>query len=245
MGMKQSLGSLAVGLLLATFSLAVAAKEEPISFMSDGWQIIGDLNVPEGIDKPPVVILLHTMWSGGRWEHVDFANVLADAGLASLRIDLRAHGDSINKGDFKYPTIDPELMYNAHPDVLAAIEFLNEREDIDASNLAIVGASYSGEIAAKAGHYGGYPKAYAILASGMLSHESVIRIKHAGVPFLFIYAKDDHTFAIEKAGLIEQQKAAELWVYETGGHATGLFATQPALMPRLADWLKGQLEASN
>lgn len=222
-------------------STAVSAKEEPIRFKSEGWQIVGDLNIPDGLENPPVAVLLHTMWEGGRWEHVDFAKVLADAGIASLRIDLRAHGDSTNKGKFAYPEIDPEIMFKAHPDVIAAIEFLKARGGVDTKRLAIVGASYSGEIAAKAGLYGGYPKAYAILASGMISAESLFRIREAGVPLLFIYAEDDHTFAVQKAVYVKRHEAGDVWTYETGGHATGLFETQPSVMPRLANWLKEQL----
>ncbi len=220
---------------------AAWAKNERVTFDSSGWQIVGDLNVPENMERPPVVILLHTMWRGNRHQYDDFAQTLSEAGVASLRIDLRGHGDSINKGKLAYRDIDPALVFDAWPDVNAARAYLATRSELDAGRVAIVSASYSGELAAKAGRFGGYADAYVVLASGLLSLESVFRLQLEDVPFLFVYAKDDHTWAPKMAEFVTMRKFGDLWTYEDGGHATALLTSQPGLPSRLATWLKSQL----
>lgn len=232
---------LLAGAVLLLVSFGAGAKDQQVTFDSDGWQIVGDLNVPENIARSPVAILLHTMWRGNRHEYDDFARTLAEAGIASLRIDLRGHGDSINKGKLAYLDIDPAFVFDAWPDVNAARAYLATRSDLDAARIAIVSASYSGELAAKAGRSGGYADAYVVLASGLLSLESVFRLQLEGVPFLFVYAKDDHTWAPKMAEFVTRRKFGELWTYEEGGHATALLTSQPGLPSRLASWLKGHL----
>lgn len=232
---------LLAGAVLFLASFGAGAKDQQVTFDSDGWEIVGDLNIPENTARPPVAILLHTMWRGNRHEYDDFAQTLAQAGIASLRIDLRGHGDSINKGKLAYRDIDPALVFDAWPDVNAAREFLAIRSDLDADRIAIVSASYSGELAAKAGRFGGYADAYIILASGLLSLESVFRLQLEDVPFLFVYAKDDHTWAPKMAEFVTRRKFGDLWTYEEGGHATALLTSQSGLPSRLATWLKGRL----
>ncbi len=220
---------------------AIAANDTRVTFESDGWQIVGNLHVPETTVPPPVVIMLHTMWRGNRSQYDNLARTLGDAGLASLRIDLRGHGDSINKGKLEYLAIEPELIFDGWPDVIAARKFLEARLDIDADKLGVISASYSGEVAAKAGRSGGYADAYIVLASGLLSLMSVFRMQVAEVPFLFVFAEDDHTWAPKMAEFVTKRKFGELWTYKEGGHATALLQSQPELPARLTDWLKEKL----
>lgn len=232
---------LTILILLFSSSTVFAATDTRVTFESDGWQIVGDLHVPETAAPPPVVIMLHTMWRGNRSEYDDLAKTMGAAGIASLRIDLRGHGESINKGKLEYLAIVPELIFDGWPDVIAARKFLETRYDVDVGRLGILSASYSGEIAAKAGRYSGYADAYIVLASGMLSLESVFRMQVAKVPFLFVYAEDDHTWAPKMAEFVTKRKFGELWTYKEGGHATALLDSQPNLPTRLTRWLKEKL----
>lgn len=216
--------------------------EERVEFGSEGgWVIAGDLVTPAGELRPPVVLLLNTLWSGNRSVYVSLARQLAQGGLASLRIDLRGHGESVNLRSIQPGAVDTELIYGAWPDVLAARSYLQARSDVDASRLAVVGASYSAEVAARAGREGGYADAYVMLA-GDLSSESIHSLASEGPPWVFAYAADDHTTAPATAALIDRFRAAAVWSYQHGGHATDLLGAHPDLGWRITEWLRDELK---
>lgn len=232
-----------LGILAALFAAQplYAQTSEHVSFSSGAWEIHGELVVPETASPPPVAILLHTMWRGNRSQYDEFADVLSEHGVASLRMDLRGHGESVNMGELEYLTLDPDLIFDAWPDIVAAEKFLKNRTDVDADRLAVVAASYSGELAAKAGRNSNFADIYVILASGLLSPESLIRMEVAEVPLIFVYAKDDHTWAPQTAKFIEMRQSGEIWTYEDGGHATELLTSHPELNRRIAEKLKEAL----
>ena len=66
---------------------------------SDGWKLIADLMLPEASAPPPAVLMLNKA-VGDRKAYVDLARHLAGRGIASLRLDLRGHGESVNLGRF-------------------------------------------------------------------------------------------------------------------------------------------------
>ena len=63
------------------------------------WELIGDLVIPNTEEKPPVVLLLNKA-NGNREVYRTMANYLSDRGIASLRLDLRGHGESTNVEKF-------------------------------------------------------------------------------------------------------------------------------------------------
>ncbi|WP_262694558.1 alpha/beta hydrolase [Kordiimonas aquimaris] len=231
----------AIIIICAASSTTFAQGEERVVIDSDGWKIIGDLHIPESSSPPPVVILLHTMWRGNRRVYDDLAVTLGEAGIASLRIDLRGHGESINKRKLPYGEVDNELVFDAWPDVNAARKFLHNRTDVNTENLGIIAASYSGNLASKAGVVDGFASFYVILASGIISPESMIRMQMAEVPLLFVWAEDDHTWAPKAAAFLKMRKYGEIWTYPEGGHATALLTSQPTLPDRLITWISGQV----
>ena len=83
--------------LISTHSNADTA----ITIDSGDWQLKGDLSVPES----PVAfaILLHKA-AGDRSAYTEMGKILAKNRIASIRLDLRGHGESINLGSF-----DPTL----------------------------------------------------------------------------------------------------------------------------------------
>lgn len=141
-------------LCLAAMSCFAAAKAAPtqtiVSFPVNGQKIVGTLELPEGVTKPPVVLLLHG-FPGKRDELIipsvkegifaRAANAWAAKGFASLRIDFRGFGDS--DGKLEDTTIDAQIA-----DALAAIVFLKTQDSVDASRLFVVGWSLGGAVAA-------------------------------------------------------------------------------------------------
>jgi len=150
--MRKTLTACACALLL-TGSMAARtalAAEQTVSFKVDGKTVVGTLNVPDGVARPPVVLLLHGFKSSrdevvipsvNEGVYHRAARVFAAKGIASLRIDFMGSGDS--EGDYADTTLQVQLA-----DVLAALDYLAARPDVDARKLSIVGWSLGGTVAA-------------------------------------------------------------------------------------------------
>jgi pimeloyl-ACP methyl ester carboxylesterase len=141
-------------LLLAGFASAGGATvshaaQETVTFSVDGQNVVGTLDVPDNVKRPPVLLMLHG-YTGNRNEWASpavkeglfgrGARVLAARGVASLRIDFRGSGES--GGKFEDMTVDSEIK-----DALAALDFLAARQDVDSRSLSIVGMSLGGAVA--------------------------------------------------------------------------------------------------
>jgi alpha/beta superfamily hydrolase len=140
---------LAATILAMTFSMPAAiAAEKTIDFAVDGQKVIGTLNLPDGVTKPPVVLILHG-FTGNRHELeipavkegiFDRATRMwAEEGVASLRIDFRGSGDS--DGEFADTTLDGQIK-----DALAALDYLAKLPEVDAGKMALVGWSMGGAV---------------------------------------------------------------------------------------------------
>lgn len=73
--------------------------QERITIDSGGWKLIGDILLPDTITPVPVVILLNKA-AGNRTVYGELSAHLLKNGIGSLQIDLRGHGESINRGRF-------------------------------------------------------------------------------------------------------------------------------------------------
>ncbi len=215
---------------------AVQMEKERVVLESDGWRIIGDLRLP-GNGKPAAAVLLLHNWRLDRAAYGRLAGLLAELGVASLRIDLRGHGESTNLG-----TKTRETASGAWRDAVAAIKYLRSHEGIDADRVGILGASFSCEIAARAGREAGGLRAYVILSAGYFSDESVAGVRSGDAEWWFIAAADDHPRVqqtVRNAAAASEQ--AELTLLSEGGHALELFSTHPELEGKIDDWFARQL----
>lgn len=108
---------------------------------ADGSVLRGTWRVPEGAHAPmPAVLMLH----GLTLDQTMFespAEALADLGVASLRLDLRAHGAS--GGDLKAQGFEDQL-----DDVSRGLRALAARPEADPSRLGLLGFSMGGAMGA-------------------------------------------------------------------------------------------------
>ncbi|WP_299018490.1 alpha/beta fold hydrolase [uncultured Photobacterium sp.] len=137
--------------LLASLILSypVYAAKKDISFNVDGQKVIGTLETPENISKPPVVLMLHG-FMGNRHElpvkdteegvYSRAARIMAEHGLASLRIDFRGSGDSDAK--WEDTTFSSQIE-----DANAAVNWIKSNNKVDNSKIGILGWSQGGLIA--------------------------------------------------------------------------------------------------
>ncbi len=222
------------------WSDAVGA-ETRVAILSDGWELIGDLRLPDADGPVPAVLMLHKA-AGDRTEYVDLAEHLAARGIASLRLDLRGHGESVNLGRFEPgPDMDRSLISDADDDVIAAHRYLKAHAAINSERIGMIGASYSGEEMAEAGRLFQYARAYVELSPGSFTHESIAAIDTSGVPWLFVAAKRERHLQEITALVRERSETVEMIIPPGTAHATRLLEAHPDLAERIAEWLARRL----
>lgn len=219
--------------------------ETRIIVHSGDWSLVGDLLTPNSDGPYPGVLLLHGA-AGERDVYRELASHLAGKGIASLRLDLRGHGESTNRGHFVpgERQHDP-LIWNAEMDVIAAHSYLADRAEFDSNRIAIVGASYSGEEMAEAGREFRYANAYVILSPGSFSDESIRNIDSSSVPWLFIVSNHDRFLQEITASVFEQSDSVEVVIVPGTSHATNILETSPGMAERIAVWLCQRLQLAD
>ena len=129
---------------------AGAFEETVVKISRDGETIVGTLAVPTAAEKPPVVLLLHGFTGtrdelpiAGTKEGVlsRTARLLAERGVASLRIDFTGSGESSGKWEDMTPQGETA-------DALAAFDWLKAQDGIDGDKIHVLGWSLGGLVAA-------------------------------------------------------------------------------------------------
>ena len=208
---------------------------------SQGWELVGDLHFPDSEGAGPAVLMLNKA-AGDRTPYRDLARHLSDRGVASLRLDLRGHGESTNLGRFVPGERERDpMIWNSEQDVIAAHEYLRSHARIDGDRIGVVGASYSGEEMAEAGRLHGYAQAYVALSPGSFSEASILGIDSSGVPWLFSAAADDRFLQEITAAVQTKSRTVELAVVPGSNHGTDLLMEHPDLAERIAVWLAHRL----
>ncbi|MGD9630280.1 MAG: alpha/beta hydrolase [Pyrinomonadaceae bacterium] len=231
--------------LFIAFICAIAVtgqtRESRVEIESDGWKLIADITIPNN-DRLPVVLMLNKA-NGNREAYRGLAKRLADLGIASLRVDMRAHGESINKGRFGSP-FDAKmqsLLVGSDRDVTAAIGFLKSLKNIDANRIGIIGASYSGEEMVAAARRAGYVKAYAALSPGSFSDESINAIDNSRAAWIFFRSADEPNLKGFFEDLRKSSTTARTVEISGSKHATDIFETLPEVQDLIAAWFKERL----
>jgi dienelactone hydrolase len=135
------------------------------------------------------------------------------------------------------------MIDDAPADVAAALEALPTLASIDATRIAVVGASYSGETAAEAARaMGRYQAAYVMLSPGDFSAESIAAVDGSGADWLFVRAAVERPFFDDLFADIEAGTDAEVRVVtvEGNGHATRMLGT-PEVLEQVADWIEAHV----
>jgi dienelactone hydrolase len=189
------------------------------------------------------VILLNKA-AGDRKAYATLATLLAARGIASLRVDLRGHGESINKGKFiPFDEKSLALTEGADEDVTSVFRYLKTVPGIDTQKIGFVGASYSGEEMAVSARKYGYGKAYVALSPGSFSEESIAALDRTGIPWLFIKSSDERARSLKEFFSVLRQKSRTAQFMEVAGteHATDILGAHPELAEIIAVWLKHYL----
>ncbi len=184
--------------------------------------------------------------AGDRKPYEKLSAELAKRGISSLRLDLRAHGESTNLGKFNpASTTDQErerMIWNADEDVVAAHRFLQEHPAIDGNRMANVGPSYSGEEMAEAGRNTKYAQAYVALSPGSFSDESIADMDSSGASWLFIVTKNERYLTDIVAKVHERTRSVEIVYLPGDKHGTDILDDRADIAIRIATWLASTID---
>ena len=239
--------------LLNGLAVNAAADDARIEIESEGWVLVGDLVVPDNGAPRAFALLLHKA-AGDRSAYEEMSGTLAAGGIASLRIDLRGHGESTNLGAFD-PGIsryldedDPAIVRNfeligaGDRDVVSIMGWLDARSELARLPLVVIGSSYTGQEMVEAAEITRFADIYVALAPGSFNAESIAAIDPSGVPWLFVRAEVELPFFPDLFTAIDAgSENAEIWLLPGEGHATDLFDHNPDLHNRLTDWIEERL----
>lgn len=109
-----------------------------ISFDSDGDLCAGWLYLPDGVERPPVVVLGHGLGATREMRVDAFAERFAEAGIAALAFTHRNFGDS--GGEHRQVVSIGDQL----DDWEAALGYVKAHPDVDGSRIAVWGSSLGG-----------------------------------------------------------------------------------------------------
>lgn len=221
-------------------SLSSAGRAREVSFESeDGWQIFGNLLMPDpGKEKAPGIVLLHSGRSD-RYIFVDLEPLLVRAGFAVLNIDWRGRGKSINKG--RYFELSKAERANGELDAKAAIEFLSSKSEVDRDRIGLVGVVHGAEHAVRGSIDDSRVKAIAVLTGYIpASDEERDFITSGKVQVMYVTCNGHRQVTKVMRKLYEETpgKLTRLIVYDGGAIGYQLFDLDDKLEPTIVEWLK-------
>ncbi len=134
-------------LLLSTAAPVFAAPEQAVSLSTkDGWTIAATY-LPAS--KGKTVVLLHDL---GKTKETfsSFKKALAKAGYGYVAVDLRGHGQSASRANYKsFEKEGPNNPFNKMMhDAIAAVSFLKSK-GINENNILLLGTGLGANVAAK------------------------------------------------------------------------------------------------
>lgn len=175
----------------------------------------------------------------------EFAKILQKEGYAVLAIDLRGHGESIQSifGNLDYQKFTEDEEKKSIEDINSASLFL-EKEGYPKENQFLIGASIGANLSFQFLSENPNIKAVVLLSPG-LNYRGIIlenfKKEGLGEKIFVVAANDDSQAAVAGRKLKEWYPNIYYLEYQSGGHGTDLFNSQPELKEKIIIWLREKL----
>lgn len=238
MSIRKVLPHLLAFVLLLGAALPGVADAKPVTVKAaDGIKLAGEFNAVEG---ERAALLVHMLGRSKRdWAFT--TDKLNAAGVATLAVDLRAHGE--NAGAETGPT-DADFAA-MRQDVVAGIEFLRAQGYTD---ITLIGASIGANLVLNAAAADPEITNVILLSPGM--EYKGISIERAMAEYqgkLLIVASKEDTYSAKTAIVVDAQAKGphHLEVYQAAGHGTKMLNKEPGLEPLLLSWVLGTYRTSD
>jgi len=206
----------------------------------DGVNIVGNYFKPKK-EHAPVFLLLHMMPSTKEsWN--TFATLLQEKGYAVLAIDLRGHGESIDKNGKKidYKAFEDEDHRESMNDIAAAKEFLARQKEIDTSRIAMAGASIGANLALWQASIDKNVGLLILLSVG-LDYRGIKTpaLAHMYSGHVYIMASEGDSYAAESSREIfnEFHREKMLKIIKGKSHGTDMMASENEVIDELVGWI--------
>jgi pimeloyl-ACP methyl ester carboxylesterase len=213
---------------------------------SDGIAIIGTLVKASGAERRPACLLVHQFGSD-RNSYAGFQQKLLEAGINSLAIDMRGHGESTGGGTLKYDDFNNEQWAECQKDIRAGLDYLRNSDCVNPSSIGIVGASIGANLsileAADEMQEDGFqnrPTCMVLLSPGTDYHG--IQPLQRGhdleyIPVYIVSAEEDQQSYRGSQSLSQAARGGELVSFPGSEHGTNLFDAHPELIDQIVEWL--------
>jgi len=219
---------------------------------SDGITIIGTMIRISGIEPRPACLLVHQLGSD-RSAYNEFQKKLMEAGINSLAIDMRGHGESTQNGELDFEDFRNEQWAECKNDIKAGLDFLRDAESVNPLSIGIVGASIGANLAVVEAademieNIDNTPACLVLLSPGADYHgiqplHRAHDLEH--IPVYIASAEEDRQSFRGSQSLSQAARGGELFSIPGSDHGTGLFDANPDFMAELIDWLSINLGGS-
>lgn len=220
---------------------------ETVKFQTtDGVTIVGDFVNPSGVKK--AVLLLHMMPAvRSSWQALSFE--LNKAGISTLAIDLRGHGESTEmqkvggaKQKLDYKNFSDVEHQASRLDIDAAMNFLKSKGFLE-ENIILAGASIGANLTLDAMYRYGKISKGVLLSPGLdyrgVKTESAMK-QLAGTQKVWIIAAEDDEYSADStktlAGL--RPDIAKFTIFKDVNHGTNLFKSQKTFVNDIVNFLR-------
>lgn len=222
-----------------------AGTRRPVTFTAeDGWELHGDLLLPDRVHPVPGVVLLHS----GRSDRAAFdplARRLVAHGLAVLNLDWRGRGASTNKGRGYYDIGLADRALGMR-DAAAGFDLLAGLDQVDGRRLGAVGVAHGAEHAVRGSLGDARVRAVVILTGFHLAGDDERqRLLSGELDVLYVTGAGHRTTTAAMRALYEQSRGRRTRFVEVPGSAIGyqLLELHPRLAWTVAAWLEEVLAA--
>jgi len=221
---------------------------ERVTFATDdGVTIVGTLR-PGGDARAPAVVLVHQLGSArAEWEPIVEA-LSRPPGLTTLAIDMRGHGESTagSAGALAHGEFDRQAWMDTRKDVLAAVAFLGNREDLHPRRIGAAGSSIGSSAVLAAAAEERRIAAVVAISPGRAYHgfdaiTPVSRLRDR--PLLAIAAEEELPAAEAARDVARIAGHGEIQLYPGSAHGLAIREGSPEITERIDGFLRQALGA--